>query len=94
MVKKTEVPAKFKAFRIHLLLRRREAGVAARLLEETAVAVPIARVALEILSCAELEGVHEDARHHDIALGAGTAHEGEMALVQRAHGRTEPYRTP
>ena len=48
-----------------------------------------ARVFLEVLVRAELQRIHENARHHAVAMPACEAHQIEMSLMQVAHGRHE-----
>jgi hypothetical protein len=43
----------------------------------------------EILGLVELQGVHEDADHHLVAMAAGLLDQGEMTLMQIAHGGHE-----
>ncbi|MPN38452.1 hypothetical protein SDC9_185976 [bioreactor metagenome] len=54
-----------------------------------AVGIEGTRVAVEVFVRQKLQAVHEDAGHGHIAMLAGVAHQGEMALVQIAHGGHE-----
>ena len=55
-------------------------------LQQLAIAIKISRILGQVFVGAELQGIHEDRDHHQIALGLGHAHQREMAFVQRAHG--------
>ncbi len=77
------------ARRIHLLWRRREQEVDAGLLGERHVALLVARVAVEILSRAELGRIDEQARDDRVRFGSSRGEEREMPFVEGAHGRDE-----
>src|SRR5436853_272796 len=68
--------------RVDLIDRGREDDVRPRLAGEAQVALLVARVAIEVLTGAELGGVDEEAHHHQVALGAGRADQREVPLVQ------------
>ena len=61
----------------------------AGLLAELAVAVKVARVALEVLGGAKLRGVHKVGDHDAVVLGGGADDEALVALVEVAHGGDE-----
>ena len=52
----------------------------------------VARIAGELLRAREDGGVHEAADHDAAVLLRSGAHEGELSLVQEAHGRHESDR--
>jgi hypothetical protein len=76
-----------KAVRIDLLDRRREQEVDTQGVELADVAGLVARIAGQIVRLVELFGIHEDRRDHPVALAARPAHQLQVPLVQRAHGR-------
>ena len=51
-----------------------------------AVGLQIARVASQVLGGTELERIDEEAHHHPVGPAASLVHQGEMPLVQGAHG--------
>ena len=61
----------------------------AGLLAQLAVAVEVARVALEVLGRAELRGVHEVGHDDAVILGGGAHNQALVALVQVTHGGDE-----
>ena len=75
---------------IHLLHRRRIDDVDAVLPEQPQIALLVPRIPLEVLACAELRGVYEQAGDHDAAFPARPAHQREMTVVQRPHGGNQP----
>ena len=79
---------------IHQLRGRGEHQIHAGGLEGGAILLQGAGVVGEILGLVELQGVHEDADHHLVAAAAGLIDQGEMALVQIAHGGHECDGTP
>jgi hypothetical protein len=72
---------------VHLLYRRREEEVAARLGEHGGVTRLVAGIGREILGRGELGGVDENCRHHPVRMGAAHIEEREMPRMERAHGR-------
>ena len=78
--------------RVDVVDRRREEHVDTLGLAERAVLLERARVAVEVLARAELQGVHEQ-RHDQGRVGtdlrARTAHQAGVALVHRAHRADE-----
>jgi hypothetical protein len=76
------------ALRIHLVHPRREnqVGKAGQLTE---ILLDGARVGGKVLVWSELCRVDEDRRHDPVGLFSGQPREGEMAFMQRAHGRHE-----
>ncbi len=72
--------------RVHVGRGRSEHDLDALGAQQFEVVVERARVGIEILSRAELQGIDED-RHDDDAARhpLGGPHQGQMALVQRAH---------
>ena len=72
-----------------LLERPGEQHVATRARDQRGVAGEVARVALEVAWVVELQRIDEHADAHACVLGARAAHQLEMALVQRPHGRDE-----
>ena len=74
---------------VHLFNGGSEDAVDALPLQEFEVGGERARVAFEVLAGAELRGVHKDRGNDGRALGACGAHEGEVAVVERAHRRDE-----
>src|SRR5690606_15414726 len=54
-----------------------------------AVGVDVARVLVEVFAVTELERVDEDRYHDGVGDAGGAAHEGEVAVVQGAHGGDE-----
>ena len=75
--------------RIHLLDGGQEQHVHALALEQRRVVVRGARVGLVVLVRAELQRVHEHARHHAAAVQVRGADEARVPRVQVAHGRHE-----
>src|SRR5690606_28146806 len=77
-------------FRVHLALIRREqyidVAVALQLLD---VRRERTRIPVEILVGAELQAVHENTRHHGVAVLTGKLHERQVARMQVAHGGHE-----
>ena len=63
----------------------------AGLLAQLAVAVEVARVALQVLGRAELRGVHEVGHDDAVVLGGGANDQALVALVQKAHGGNEAH---
>jgi len=74
---------------VQVAFARCEDDVAACGLQPGAIGVPGARVAVEILVRQELQAVHEDAGDQHVAQRPGLAHEGDVAVVQVAHGGHE-----
>ena len=74
---------------IHQLRGRGEHQIHAGGLQGGAVLLQGTGIVGEILGLVELQGVHEDADHHLVAAAAGLIDQGEMALVQIAHGGHE-----
>ena len=56
------------------------------------VALLVARVGVQVLARAELGRVDEQRHHHHVALLAGAAEQGEVTVVEGAHGRHQPDR--
>src|SRR5207249_10002599 len=77
------------AGRIYFLDRGNEDCVDAFGLEQPEIALFVARVALEVLAGAELGRVDEDGDDDMIVVRVRSTDEGEVALVQIAHGRDE-----
>ena len=59
--------------------------------QQAAIVIESARVALEILARLELQAVDEDARHHRTAMAAREAGEREVPVMEVAHGRHERH---
>ena len=59
------------------------------LLERLEVGAEVARVLVEVFVGAELQRVDEDRDDHGVGELPCAVDEGEVALVQRAHGRNE-----
>ena len=64
----------------------------AGLLAELAVAIEIARVALQILGRTKLRGVHEVGHDNAVVLGRSAHDQALVALVQKSHGGNESDR--
>ena len=77
------------ARRVDRLYVRQEEEVAARGFEHGGVLFRLAGVAGEVLVRPELGRVDEDGRHDPVGPLAGDPHEGEMPLVESAHGGHE-----
>ena len=77
------------ALRIHLVDGRREQNIDALFFQQRAVAFEGARILRQIFRRAELRGVHEDGNGHRVALRFRSAHQRQVALMQRAHGRNQ-----
>src|SRR5439155_24784125 len=75
------------AGRVDLLERRREEDVHARVLRELRVALLVARVAREVLACAELGRIDEQADDDLLVLRTGRPEQREMPFVEGAHRR-------
>jgi len=56
-----------------------------------AIGLEGARVLVEVLAGAELQAIDENAGDHGPAVLAGLGHEGNVALVQVAHGGHEHH---
>jgi hypothetical protein len=54
------------------------------------VAVLVARIGVEVLAGPELGRVDEEAHHDDVAVVTRLPHQGQMALVEVAHGGDQP----
>ncbi len=80
------------ARRVELLDARGEDQVDAGRGGAPLVGREVARIGVEVALLGELRGVHEHARDDDVALGPGGLEEGDVAGVQRAHGRDEAHR--
>ncbi len=80
--------------RVHLRDGRDEHDVGAGLGAHEEVTLERPRVARHVLGVAELQRVDEDADGDQVALGAGTGDQGDVPVVQRAHGRHQPDRAP
>ena len=80
------------AGRVHLLGRGGEEHVDAEGGGLGGVGRLVAGVGGEVLAGAELGRVDEERDHDDVGVGAGAAHEGQVARVERAHGGHEPDR--
>ena len=76
------------------LHRRDEHDVGAGLGAHEQVPLERPRVARHVLGVAELQRVHEDADRDHVALGAGAGDQGDVPVVQRAHGGHQPDRAP
>ena len=76
-------------FRVEIALARREDDVAARGLQLGAIGLPGAGVAVEVLVREELQAVHKNAGDQHVAQRPGLAHQGDVAVVQIAHGGHE-----
>ena len=76
--------------RIDLLDSGRVDEVDALASRQVEVAFLVARVALEVLAGSELRGVDEQAHDDQVALGAGSPQQREVALVKEAHRRHQP----
>ena len=83
------VHAVFLRLGIHVTLGGRKQHVHAFLLQLLDVVLQGARVLVEVFVRAELQAVHENGRHHRIAVLARQAHQAQVALVQVTHGRHE-----
>ena len=77
------------ALGIHLVDRRREDDVGARLLTQVEVARQVARIVRIVLARAELRGIDEDRHDHRVGSFLGEPDEAEVPLMQRAHRRHE-----
>ncbi|MNV39576.1 hypothetical protein D3C71_1311600 [compost metagenome] len=67
-------------------LARGKQHIAARSLQLCAIGLPGAGVAVKVLVRQKLEAVHKDAGHRHVAQGLGLAHQGDVPVVQVAHG--------
>ena len=77
------------SFRIHLGGFRREYEIGARFAELGEIALFVARVVTVVLARTELGRVHEDGDDDAVGLALGESEQGEMAVMQRAHGGYE-----
>src|SRR6516162_8151943 len=75
--------------RVHLGHGRGEDDVGTGFGAHGDVGVERAGVERDVLRVAELQRVHEDAHHDDVALAGRPGDERDVALVERAHGRDE-----
>jgi hypothetical protein len=75
--------------RVHAVVGRRKEDVHASTLCQLRVFLEGTWVALEVLTGPELQRIDEDAHHHQISATLRFVNQGQMALVQRAHGRHE-----
>ena len=66
-----------------------EEDIGAFVFAQGAVGFEGARIGGEVLGGAELGGVDEDGDHDDVGLLLGDADEGEVAVVEVAHGGDE-----
>ena len=83
------VDPRLEPLRVHLLDRRREYQVDARVGRDCQIVGLIARIGIEIGRRAELRRVDEQAHDHGGALGAGGGDQGQVAGMQGAHRRNE-----
>ncbi|MCY1237853.1 hypothetical protein D9M72_505650 [compost metagenome] len=81
--------AVFLRHRVHIALGGRKQHIDALSLQLLDIVLQRARVLVEILVGAELQAVHEDRRHHRVAVLARQAHQRQVAFVQVAHGGNE-----
>ena len=77
---------------VHVGDRRRPHQIGSSLTQCLNIRVECARIGREILARRELRRVDEDRHHHSIRAPACQPHQGEMARVQRAHGRRQRNR--
>ena len=77
---------------VHLALGRREHHVDSCCLSRLEVTLLVAGIRGEIRGLAELRGVDEKAHDDGVALASRGAQEGDVPVVERAHGRDEPDR--
>src|SRR5262249_24605180 len=85
----TDLDRAFTAVRIDLSDGRVEHDVDRFFLQKAAVALEVARIALQILARAELRRIDEYRDDHAVAALFRFAHETEVSFVQRAHRRHE-----
>jgi hypothetical protein len=76
-------------FGVEVGFARGEQHVAAGCLQLGAVGVPGAGVAVKVFVGQKLQAVHEDADHGGVAQRPGLVHQGQVPLVQVAHGGHE-----
>jgi hypothetical protein len=79
---------------VHLGGRRHEEHVDAGRLGQLGVVLEVPGVGVEVLAGTELQGVHEDGRHHHVAVGPGGIHQAAVPGVEVAHGGHEPDGAP
>ena len=79
-------------FRIHNQFVGRKEQLHPFGLEQAAIALEGARIALEVLARLELQAVDEDADRHGAAVAAREPHERKMPGVEVPHGRHERHR--
>ena len=81
----------FKGLRlgVELFFGGGEQHVAAGLAQLVAIGLKRARVGVEIFMRGELQAVHKNAGHRDIAQRLGLLDQRQMASMQIAHGRDE-----
>ena len=89
-----DLDPRVEALGIHLDGRRHEEKVDAGRLGDGGVRLPVARVAVEVLPCAELGRVDEDRGNHQVVLAAGRIEERDVPGVERAHRGDEPDAFP
>ncbi len=82
------------AVRIHFGFSRRKQTVIAGLGKHLGVALRCARIGVQILSGTELQGIDKDTGNDPIRPFQGITHQRQMAGVQVAHGRDQPYSQP
>ena len=75
---------------IHLFCRRSKHQINTRSLEYLGNPLQASGIGGEVFFGAKLGGVYEDGNRHRIAACLRGAHQREMALVQRSHGRHQP----
>ena len=78
--------------RVHDLDVRCEQQMASRAGQQLAIPRLLPGIGAEIFACGELGRVDEDAGDHPVGPVNGLAHQRQMALVQRAHGRNKADR--
>src|SRR5215218_796980 len=86
---RTDGDGRLEAVGVDLLHRRGEQHVDAGLLGHLRVFRFVSRVSREVLGGGELGGVDEEGHHHDVRGLACSLHEGDVALVEGAHGGDE-----
>ena len=89
-----DLDPRVEAVGIHLGGRRHEEEVDAGRLGDGGVRLLVARVALEVLPCAELGRVDEDRGDHQVVLAARRIEERDVPGVERAHRGDEPDAFP
>ena len=80
------------AFGVHVLWRGREHQRAADAGQQPRILRLLAWIAGQILGRGELGRIDEVGDHHSIGALNGFAHQGQMAVMQGAHGRNQAHR--